>query len=120
MTVRITSIAAAGDMNRERDVMKASAKGNIGAYALFQAISSDDGQVLSGNIPYAYWFADKEVNRGDFVVLYTKQGTQSEKKNKDGTTSHFFYWGLSSPLWVAGTTPVLLSAPDWQSGNPIE
>jgi hypothetical protein len=29
-----------------------------------------------------YWFAGQKVKRGDFVVLYSKSGTKSEKKRR--------------------------------------
>jgi hypothetical protein len=80
---------------------------------VFQAKASDDGAALSGDVPHAYWFTDKKIGRGDFVVLYSKKGVRKEKKNADGTTSHFFYWGLSNPLWVSGYVLTLVDTPSW-------
>jgi hypothetical protein len=119
MTVQITSIADAGKLDKERVVMKVSSDDDMTSYAVFAAFSGDMG-ALSGNIPNAYWFQAWQVKRGDFVVLYTKVGTESQKKNANGTTSHFFYWGLSFPLWTTGKIAALVETPSWQYSDPIK
>ena len=119
MKIEISSVADAGTLNKERVVMKATGADDIGDYAIFNCVTQED-RVASGDVPYAYWFMDMEVNAGDFVVLYTKAGTRSEKKNQNGTVSHFFYWGLEQPLWTPGKTPVLVHASEWDFGKPIK
>ncbi len=120
MTIEITSVAAPGKISEERLVMKATSNDNMTNYIVLQGRSAGNDDVYSGDIDRAYWFATRKVNTGDFVVLYTKSGTNSEKKNKDGTTSYFFYWGLTSPIWVSGQAPALLRAPSWQIGKAIK
>jgi hypothetical protein len=120
MNLKLSSIADAGSLAGERAIFKADAAEDIGDYAVFECISTPNDRIAGGNIPHVYWFVGKKVGVGDFVVLYSKEGVTSEKKNKDGTTSHFFYWGLKVPVWVPGRTPVLVSTPIWTKGAPIK
>jgi hypothetical protein len=107
-------------LSDERIALKATANFDLTRYAIFACISTADGKVTGGNIPYVFWFWAKNVSPGDFVVVYSKSGSTSEKKNSDGTTSHFFYWGLSSPVWMPGRTPVIVETSTWTFGAAIK
>jgi hypothetical protein len=120
MTVKFSSIADAGNLDKERVILKSESPDNLGRYALFRANASSDGKALAGDVPHVYWFADFNVKPGDLIVLYTKSGTTSEKKNDNGTTSHFLYWGYSKALWTPKTIPVVVSTPSWQFGAAIK
>lgn len=113
MKLKITAIRDAGDIAKERIVMKASNALDMGAYVLLQT-GFKDGSVNTG-IFQSFWFPDKMINEGDFVILYTKAGRASEKDFKD-VKSHFLYWGKSSPIWSeSGRAAVLFHAPEWES-----
>jgi hypothetical protein len=113
-------VVDAGNAEKERLVLTATGKDDISAYAVFRCNSAGDDKVYSGDIPNVYWFSELKVSEGDLVVLYTKSGTTSEKKNKSGTTSTFYYWGLERPIWTPGMTPVVVHAPEWMLGAAIE
>jgi hypothetical protein len=120
MNLEFSSIADAGNLNAERIALKAKANFDLTRYAIFAGTSTSDGRVAGGNIPYAFWFWSKNVSPGDFVVVYSKSGSTSEKKNSDGTTSHFFYWGLSSPIWQPNRIPVIVETSSWAFGAAIK
>lgn len=119
MKVAVSSFADMGNLAKERLVLKVLADTDIGRYAVFSSdIYSKPGK--SGNpIPTsgrkrAYWFDDLPVKAGDLVVLYTKGGLTSKKVLDSGNTAHFFYWGLTAPIWEAAKTGVVvLSVDDW-------
>lgn len=110
MIFDITSIADAENFEQERVVIKASAEGNIGRFAVFCANRSttDSALALSGDVPNTYWFSDRDVKAGDFIVLYTKAGTRSAKTTESGSTSYFFYWGCKAAIWTPKTRAVLV------------
>ncbi len=95
MNLEFSSIADAGNFDAERIVLKATAKFDLTRYAIFACTSTSDGKVSGGNIPASFWFWSKTVNPGDFVVVYSKGGTTSEKKNNDGHHLPFFLLGLT-------------------------
>jgi hypothetical protein len=119
MSLTYVRIEGIGDHGRERVVMRAIADVQIGGYAVFRCWSSTDKTIRSGPVLNAYWFEDKHIKKDDWVVLYTKTGRRSEK-TENGVTSYFYYWGISSPLWVTvGTAVALVDTPRWTVGQRI-
>lgn len=115
----ISSFADAGDLNKERVVLKATEDIDIGRFILLRSKMSDNGHPISGSKD-AYWFPDKTVNRGDLIVVYTKAGTSSTKSLNSGGTAHFYYWHRKTAFWGpgSGNVAVLLEAPVWTSKSP--
>lgn len=97
MNVIIKRIRDAGIEKKERIVLEVIKETDIGSYIVFNTTSLTEDSV-SNEVRHTYWFPDKTVKTGDFVVLYTKSGKQKEILNKVGTTSHFFYWGLEKTI----------------------
>jgi hypothetical protein len=115
MKLAIRHIQDAGDIARERIVLQAKEDVDIGDFAVFAAKKYSKGGAAGGNVPYAYWLPDKHVKAGDFVVLYTKAGTTSEKIGDTGKTSYFYYWGYTKPKWTSDVTPVLVLTSMWET-----
>ena len=117
MRIKINKIADAGVLNNERIVMKALSDADVGKYAVFESRYRDDS--ITTGVEDVFWFPDKEVSKGDYVVLYTKRGNQSEKTLRSGNKSHFFYWGSTSAKWGnTQTVPALLEIADWETHVP--
>lgn len=69
------------------------------------------------NVPQnVLWFPAKPVKAGDWVVVMTGKGTQSEKKNTDGTTTHYFFLGSDKTVWNRPEDcAILVEATTWQT-----
>ena len=93
---------------------------DTGDYTALYSESTEPNTATPGyNI--AFWFPDGEIKKGDLVVLYTKSGNEAKKAIGDGRTAHFYYWGLSKPLWGVSTVAlVLIEAADWVLKWPAE
>lgn len=114
MTIEIQHVKDAGNLNKERIVLKVTASDDIGRYILFDTTYYDNGTV-SNEIRHSLWFPNKEVNSGDLVIAYTKNGKDSQTENSNGTVSHFFYMGIGSTIWnKSGDGAVLIEAKTWQ------
>jgi hypothetical protein len=120
MTVELRSIENAGDLERERVVLRATKDDDIGRFALFRCHTTTKGKVASGSIPAAYWFPDQKIKKGDFVVLYSKSGVNSEKKGDNGGTSYFYYWGLKSPQWPKYIAALVETGSNWTRSEPVK
>jgi len=119
MKIEIQSVADKGNKEKERLILKVKATADIGDYLLIQS-GFNNGEVTIGTYQ-TYWFPYKTVEAGDLVVLYTKSGKENTRELKQGKTAHFFYWGLSSPIWNTNDkAPVLLHSPEWVSKAPNE
>jgi hypothetical protein len=97
MSMRIKHIKNNGAAKEERIVFEVLKDADIGYFLVFDTTYTQDNKV-SNELRHPYWFPDKNVKAGDLVILYTKQGTNTSRKNDDGTSSHFFYWGLDMPI----------------------
>jgi len=113
-------LADAGNFVKERVIMTATADVDIAYFSLFCCTASAEDEVAAGDIPRVFWFEERKMKKGDLAVLYTKQGTTSEKKNKNGSTSTFYYWGLKGVLWTPQRRPVLVSTPEYKFGEFID
>lgn len=116
MKLKITAIREPGNLQKERIVMKVQAPVNVGEFVLLQTGFNENA--VTNGVYNTYWFPDKEVNTGDYVVLYTKAGKLSDVVFKD-VKSHFFYLANSAPIWnESNRSAVLMYAPDWESFRP--
>src|SRR5205823_11802662 len=97
MNLKFSSIADRGIPTSERLVLKVVAKTDVGEYAVFRTGFS--GSSVTIGVKNTFWFPDKPVAAGDLVVLYSKNGTESEKELEKGGKAHFFYWGAVGSLW---------------------
>lgn len=115
MNVKIKYIRNPGDLKKERLVLKILRDDDIGYYLVLDTTFTSDGSI-SNLVRHPYWFPDKKVKTGDIVVLYTKDGRETEKKNKDGSSSHFFYRGMDSTVWNQdGDCAVVLHINNWDA-----
>lgn len=114
MKLKIIGIESAGEIERERIVVQATVASDIGRFAIFASNASSENKPLSGNVPFAYWFPFKNVKDGDFIVVYSKTGSRSEKTNESGRTSYFYYWGMTNSIWNKSVIPVLVETTTWE------
>lgn len=115
MNVEIRYIKNPGELENERLVLKVLKDCDIGRFLTFDTTYTEDGNV-SNLVRHPYWFPDKYVKAGDFVVVYTKSGRQSEKTNNNRSTSHFFYRGLEKTIWNRRRDcAVVLEISDWKT-----
>ena len=120
MNLNISSFADAGNVDKERLVLKARVGLDIGKYAVFCTELSQDGAATAGS-KLAYWFPDEEVKANDLVVLYTKRGISRKKELDTNRTAHFFYWGHEEALWGNGENgAVVLQVARWSKKAPGE
>lgn len=115
MNLIIKGIHAAGDLAHERVVLEATADTDAGSYIIFvtEKSATRENAVQGGVIPHSYWIPDRNLKKGDIVVVYTKGGRPSSKVNASGSTSYFFYWFQKTPLWSDDKNVVLISIDDW-------
>ncbi len=119
MKINIQSIADKGDLQKERLLLRVSADTDIGDYTVLQSGFADES-VLS-NVYHAFWPPYRKVKEGDIVVIYTRSGQDNKKKLGSGSHAHFYYWGLSKPIWNnKDRAPVLMHSPNWTSKSPNE
>jgi hypothetical protein len=107
MTLRMSRIADPGSYDRERIILLADGQTDIGNNAVFRTTIADDQ--ITSDVKNVFWFPNRIIEAGDLVILYSKSGTEREKRNPTrGNKSHFFYWNLGEPCWHTGVYGAVL------------
>jgi hypothetical protein len=113
MDLEIKYVKDAGNINHERIILKALKKVQVGEYMIADSTYTVDGQI-SNILRHIFWIPDKIIQANDLVVIYTKVGHSSEKLNKSGVTTHFFYWDIDRTIWnKEGDNATLFRIKDW-------
>lgn len=97
-SLRILSVAAKGDLEHERVVLKVINEIDLVNYLVLDSTYNIDGTISEKN-RHVFWFPYWSVSAGDYVLLYTKKGTARTIVDKDSKTIHVFYWGLGRTVW---------------------
>lgn len=117
MKLEIVRTLDRGVANKERLWLKALVPADLQYFIVFDTTYTA-ANTISNLQRHAYWFKETQVNPGDSIVLYTKKGTQSSTKNQDGTTTHFFFWGLDKTIWNrAEDCAVLFEVSSWATSQ---
>ena len=98
MKLSIELVKEHGNLDKERIILKALENIDIGNYMIADTTYIDEDQV-SNKLRHTFWLPDVKVNKGDLIVVYTKVGNESIKKNKSGNKTYFFYWELGRSIW---------------------
>ena len=112
MNIAIDYIKNPGDLDKERIVFAVKNDEQLGKYLIAESVLTEDAR-FSARIKNVFWFPDQELKQGDVVVLYTKSGSNNTIKNEDGSTTYFYYWGLSEPHLNDNKPCVVLFEATW-------
>lgn len=114
MKVTIRSVHGHGDYDKEYVVLDVKDDCDIGRYLVADSTYTSETKV-SNKLRHLYWFPDKQVKKGEIVVLYTKSGKNYSGTTDRGTPVHYFYWELGVPVWNdTGDCAVLIEANTWE------
>lgn len=84
--------------NDERLVLDVINDCRLGRFVVIDTTYDENGSVSNKN-RHMYLFSTQTVKKGDLVVLYTKKGDNTSRKNINGSISYFYFWGLDSTVW---------------------
>jgi len=120
MKVKLLSTKDNGNLDRERAILEVLVRTDIGRYIICDTTFYEDGKV-SNLLRHVYWFSDKVVEKGDYVVLFTNKGKNVQYRNRSGSTTHKFYWGLDHTVWNnSDDGGVLFFIGDWMSKKMVK
>lgn len=71
---------------------------NLWPFILFDATYDENGN-SSNLLRHLFIFPSQNVSEGDFVIVYTSTGENTHFKNKAGTMTWIYYWGLGVNIW---------------------
>lgn len=107
MSLKIRKIADPAVENSERVIIDVLANVDCGYYALCTAEKMEAGKFFPSSRRF-FWFPDRDVKKGDVLVVYSKPGQSSQRKEPSGSTIHFFYWGFPKTLFNGPSETVMV------------
>ena len=115
LNIEIVKIIDRGIAGKERLYLKSRAFTDLNYYIVISTTQIKDDKIIADPKNF-FWFPSKNVKPNDSIILYTKSGKDSERKNSDGTNSYFFYWGLKNTILTnESEVLVLLELSSWQT-----
>jgi hypothetical protein len=109
--LEIIKVADAGNLQKERVIMRMGESASLINFLLINSNSAgDSGQVRDLN-DHVFWFPDKVVSQGDYVRLYTRAGevsTQAAMYQGKPATFHNLFWRKKNPVWGGTSNAVVI------------
>jgi hypothetical protein len=115
MNLKVDQIIDYGTHNSERVLLSVTGDCSLHYYLLADTTYTDDTHI-SNKLRHFYWFPAQEVKVGDKIILYTKPGTNSNRKLPNGNTEYTYYWGLGNSVWNnTGDAAILFHIDNWKT-----
>lgn len=106
-----------GKLDTERILLKCLHTRNIGATLILIGKRVDEKSVTPDR-KNVFWLPDIDVQEGEFVRIYTKEGVNNKTIGKFGeepATYHNLYWGKSSTMWdVTNNVVIIMALEEWK------
>lgn len=114
MKIKFISFGDAGNISEERIGFRVVESCDLSFFAVYHTKKTEKG--FYNRPEHVFWFYPKNVQAGDEIVLYTKDGTDSIEEREDHKV-HFIYWRLKDAILKKGDCIVLSEINNW-SVNP--
>lgn len=115
MELKVVSIHNQGNSTEEYVWLEVLNNCNLNNYIVCDTTYAGQN-AISNRLRHMYWFASKEVKKGERVVLRTGKGTDKTFDHQQGYKVHRFHWGLASAVWNnTGDAAVLLKLDAWKT-----
>lgn len=83
---------------KELALFKVEEDCNLWPFIIFDATYDENG-ISSNLMRHSFFFPSQNVIKGDYVIVYTGKGQSQHFKNRSGSTTWVYYWGLEVNVW---------------------
>ncbi|MGE8343373.1 MAG: hypothetical protein ACN6OI_20275 [Flavobacterium sp.] len=120
MDLQIDKVIDYGTQSSERILLNVIADCNLKYYILADTTYTDATHI-SNKLRHMYWFTPKDVKKGDKIVIYTKNGSDTKTSINNGlNTTYTFYWDLKNSVWNnTGDSAILFNLNTWKTTKVI-
>jgi len=105
MNIEINGVIGDDHIDTERLIFKVKQDDNLSDYVVVDSQSTMFGRVPKKD-RHIFWFPNREVKKGDTVILYTKRGKPGFMDKDE--TRHVFYWNLDNGIWTSKNDSAIL------------
>ena len=111
MKLKILRIDNGGDETKEAVWLRVLEPCNLNRHLLADTTFDEDGK--SNLARHTFWFPDRTVANGDYVVVFTRTGTPGTGKTTNDKRLHRLFWNLDHAVWNnEGDRAVLIEMSD--------
>lgn len=115
MKLKIYTIEGKGELEKETLWIDVLEDTKVHFYMVSDTTYTSDNKI-SNELRHLFGFPQKDVVKGDWIALHTKNGSYHTASNSRKTTTHSFYWNLGKTVWnKAGDAAVLFELADWKT-----
>ncbi|MEK9810634.1 MAG: hypothetical protein VW362_09320 [Candidatus Nanopelagicales bacterium] len=107
MKISVVSIENQGDREKEVVTFAVEQECDLHSYLVANATFAPDDHITK-MFQDTYWFPSRKVKEGDYVLLFSRNGEDTEQKNNLGSTSHILFWGAPDAVWHEKDTEIAL------------
>lgn len=99
MSISLLSVVNSDKPAGEYVRLRAAAKINLAGYAIVDR-TFDEAEQVSNEFRHIFVFPNLEIDKGDYVRLYTGKGNYDKQKNVNGPGNiHLLYWQSEKCVW---------------------
>lgn len=115
MDLQIDKVIDNGTQSTERILLNVIADCDLSYYVITDTTFTTPTHV-SNKLRHMYWFVAKKVKKGDKIILYTKNGNDTETPLNNGLNKTYtFYWDLKNSVWNnTGDSAILFNLKSWK------
>ena len=86
------------ESGKELVLLRVEEDTNLWPFIIFDATYDEKG-ISSNLLRHSFFFPSQNVKRYDYVIVYTGKGETHHFKNRSGSTTWVYYWGLDINVW---------------------
>lgn len=101
MNLKLIEVQYAGDIEKECVVIITKEDDDLNKYMVVDNTYNNEGEPSNKHRHlYKFQFPKSDVKKGDFVVLYSKEGENIVKPHSSGNCQqHYIFWNSQNPIW---------------------
>lgn len=111
MNISVINIFDRMDISHERVVLLANENCNLWPYILFNNETESDAK------RHSFIFPNKDIEKGDYITIYSKKGNPIIQPVTNGRKNHIFYWNSDQSIWNKGRKALLVETKEYEFFN---
>ena len=107
MKLSVVNIEHQGD--REKEVVTLAVNEDCDLRHFIVASATFNREDVKSNLfRDTLWLPSVKAKKGDYILLFTRDGENADRENNLGSTSHLIFWGSEQAVWHEKDDEIML------------
>ena len=111
MDISVIEVLDRMDITHERIVLLVNEDCNLWPYILFNNETESDAKRFS------FIFPNEDVEKGDYITVYSKKGVHTIQSITNGRKNHIFFWNSEHSIWSNNRKALLVETKEYEFFN---